>query len=94
MKVKNLMMLALFACGLTMMTVSCDKDNPKPTPQPGNTVKSKTIDATNYSNWTYINLETGETEVHRDFSEWLYLKNMHPDTIVSRTHRPRARRRT
>ena len=85
MKVKSLMMLALFACGLTMMTVSCDKDNPKPTPQPGNTVKSKTIDASNYSNWTYINLETGETEVHRDFSEWVYLKNMHPDTVVSRT---------
>ncbi len=24
--------------------------------------------------WTYINLETGQTETHRDFSEWNYLK--------------------
>ncbi len=61
------------------------KPQPQPQPKPDNTVKGKkTIDATSYADWTYINLETGETEVHRDFSEWVYLKNMHRDSVVSR----------
>lgn len=95
MKMKNLVMLALVACGMTMM-VGCGKDeptptpnpkpNPKPNPTPDNTVKGKkTIDATDYAVWTYINLQTGETEVHRDFSEWVYLKNMHRDSVESTT---------
>ena len=41
-----------------------------------------TVDATNYADWTYINLETGETEVHRDFSSWTSYKR---DTVISRT---------
>lgn len=27
-----------------------------------------------YSNWTYVNLKTGQTETHRDFSAWNYFK--------------------
>ena len=41
-----------------------------------------TVDATNYANWTYINLETGQTEVHRDFSSWTSYKE---DTVISHT---------
>ena len=85
MKMKHLMMLALMACSMTMM-VGCGDDKPEPTPTPGNTVAKKmTVDATNYADWTYINLETGQTEVHRDFSEWVYFKGMKRDSVVNRT---------
>ena len=68
-KMKHLMMLALMACSMTM--VGCGEDKPEPKPTPGKTVAKKmTVDATNYADWTYINLETGETEVHREFSSW------------------------
>ncbi len=98
MKVKNLMMLALVACSMTMtVSCGKDTPEPTPTPQPqpkpqpkpqpqpkpDNTVKGKkTIDATSYADWTYINLETGETEVHRDFSSWTYYSK---DTVKSKT---------
>lgn len=82
MKMKHLMMLALMACSMTMM-VGCSEDKPEPKPTPGKTVAKKmTVDATNYADWTYINLETGETEVHRDFSSWTSYKR---DTVISRT---------
>ena len=81
MKMKNLMMLALVVC--SMMMVGCGEDKPEPKPTPGKTVAKKmTVDASNYANWTYINLETGETEVHRDFSSWTSYKR---DTVISRT---------
>ena len=81
MKMKNLMMLALVVC--SMMMVGCGEDKPEPKPTPGKTVTKKmTVDATNYADWTYINLETGETEVHRDFSSWTSYKR---DTVISRT---------
>ena len=81
MKMKNLMMLALVVC--SMMMVGCGEDKPEPKPTPGKTVAKKmTVDATNYADWTYINLETGETEVHRDFSSWTSYKR---DTVISRT---------
>lgn len=59
------MMMALVALGLAF--VGCDKkdDVKKETIK-----KSLTVDATKYEMWTYINLETGQTETHRDFSEW------------------------
>ena len=82
MKMKHLMMLALMACSMTMM-VGCGDDKPEPKPTPDKTVAKKmTVDATNYANWTYINLETGETEVHRDFSSWTSYKG---DTVISHT---------
>lgn len=82
MKMKHLMMLALMACSMTMM-VGCGEDKPEPKPTPGKTLAKKmTVDATNYADWTYINLETGETEVHRDFSSWTSYKR---DTVISRT---------
>lgn len=34
---------------------------------------SMTLDVSDYANWTYINLKTGETQTHRDFSAWNYL---------------------
>ena len=82
MKMKHLMMLALMACSMTMM-VGCGDDKPQPQPKPDQGVTKKmTVDATNYADWTYINLETGETEVHRDFSSWTSYKR---DTVISRT---------
>ena len=64
MKMRNVMTLALVA--LSLAFVGCDKkDDVKETIK-----KSKTIDATKYEMWTYVNLETGQTETHRDFSEW------------------------
>ena len=82
MKMKHLMMLALMACSMTMM-VGCGDDKPQPQPKPDQGVTKKmTVDASNYSNWTYINLETGETEVHREFSSWTSYKE---DTVISRT---------
>ena len=82
MKMKHLMMLALMACSMTMM-VGCGDDKPQPQPKPDQGVTKKMIvDATNYADWTYINLETGETEVHRDFSSWTSYKR---DTVISRT---------
>ena len=81
MKMKNLMMLALVVC--SMMMVGCGEDKPEPKPTPGKTVAKKmTVDATNYADWTYINLETGETEVHREFSSWTSYKG---DTVISHT---------
>ena len=81
MKMKNLMMLALVVC--SMMMVGCSEDKPEPKPTPGKTVAKKmTVDASNYANWTYINLETGQTEVHRDFSSWTSYKE---DTVISHT---------
>ncbi|WP_074451951.1 HmuY family protein [Tannerella forsythia] len=69
MKMRNVMTLALVA--LSLVFVGCDKkDDVKETIK-----KSKTIDATKYDMWTYVNLETGQTETHRDFSEWHVMKN-------------------
>lgn len=66
---RNVMTLALVA--LSLVFVGCDKkDDVKETIK-----KSKTIDATKYDMWTYVNLETGQTETHRDFSEWHVMKN-------------------
>ncbi len=42
-----------------------------------------TVDASDYSKWVYINLETGETESVRDFSAWNYLNEN--DEVVETT---------
>ncbi len=66
MKIKNVMIMALVALG--MVFVGCDKNNDE---KPKDKVKkTRTIDASKYDVWTYINLETGDTVIRRDFSEW------------------------
>ena len=30
------------------------------------------LDVSAYDKWTYVNLKTGETEIHLDTSEWIY----------------------
>ncbi len=66
MKIKNVMIMALVA--LSMVFVGCDKNDDV---KPKETVKkTKKIDATDWTMWTYINLETGDTVRRRDFSEW------------------------
>lgn len=63
---RNVMTLALVA--LSLVFVGCDKNNDE---KPKEIVKkTQKIDATKYEMWTYVNLETGQTETHRDFSEW------------------------
>ena len=66
-KLKYLTVLAISASLL-----SCSK-NHNDEPQVKDPVKkTQTVDATNYANWTYINLETGETQTLRDFNRWNY----------------------
>lgn len=71
MKTNRVMMMVLLA--LSVAFVGCDKkdDVKKETVK-----KTKKIDATKYDMWTYINLETGQTETHRDFNEWTYFKTV------------------
>ena len=65
---RNVMTLALVALGLAF--VGCDKkDDVKETIK-----NSKASEATKDDMGTYVNLETGQTETHRDFSEWNYYK--------------------
>ncbi len=79
MKIKNAMIMALVA--LSMVFVGCDKNNDE---KPKDKVKkTKTIDATKYDVWTYINLETGDTVIRRDFSEWNYFLGMSKKKLVN-----------
>ncbi|HBX20794.1 MAG TPA: hypothetical protein DEF88_10155, partial [Porphyromonadaceae bacterium] len=54
---------------IALCAVACGDDD-EPTPKI--TEDEKTIDATSYSDWTYINLETGATQVVKDYSKWYY----------------------
>lgn len=59
-------MMAIAYCA-----VACDSDNDVEPEVICN--GSMTLDVSDYSKWTYINLKTGETQTHRDFSAWNYL---------------------
>lgn len=41
-------------------------------PEDGTYSALKDVNNTGYDTWTYINLQTGETETHPDASEWIY----------------------
>ncbi len=71
----------LFLMALTgLVFTSCSKDDDAPVV----VGKEMQIDASNYANWTYINLKTGETQTLRDFSAWNYI-DMNTGKIVSTT---------
>lgn len=59
--------LSIFAAVLCL--TACSKKDDPVIPVKNST----TIDASNYNNWTYINLETGQTQTLRDFNQWNYL---------------------
>lgn len=65
---------------------SCDKlktDVPVPSPE----AKELLIKAgrDDYQNWTYVNLKTGETETHRDFSAWNYYEGTGDKKTLKKT---------
>lgn len=63
------------ACGLLMglCAVACsDDEKDKNTDTQANVKKVTNLDVSAYDKWTYINLETGQTETHPDASEWIY----------------------
>ncbi len=64
---------------LAVLFSACNK--PKPA-EPETQIKTITVNAVNYNNWTYVNLKTGETQSLRDFSAWNYWKE---GSIVSTT---------
>lgn len=69
MKFYSYLLVGLLTLGFT----ACDNsDNAEPV-FTEKTVELKSIDASNYSNWVYVNLETGEQETHRDFTPWFYI---------------------
>ena len=54
---------------------ACNKKNvEKPVTPKSPEVKEFLVKVDNYSDWTYVNLKTGQTETHRDFSDWNYYK--------------------
>ena len=53
---------------------ACDKKNPEKPVAPASGANEFLVKANDYSNWTYVNLKTGQTETHRDFSDWNYYK--------------------
>lgn len=69
MKIKN----ALVMMTIGLLGAACSDDDDKGN-QWGDGIKNtKTnLDVSAYDKWTYINLETGETETHSDTSEWIY----------------------
>lgn len=65
-------MAVLFAAFvLTGFSCSKDKDENEPKKKEG---KSMELNTSNESMWTYVNLETGDTCMARDFSAWNYYK--------------------
>ena len=65
-------MAILFAAFvLTGFSCSKDKDENEPKKKEG---KSMELNTSNESMWTYVNLETGDTCMARDFSAWNYYK--------------------
>ena len=68
MRLKNV--LVMMTIGL--FAVACGDDDKGP--QWGDAVSDQktNLDVTAYDKWTYINLETGATEVHADANPWIY----------------------
>lgn len=67
----------LFSLFATLGFSACNDEpdpSPQPTPQPTpekfETRTFSFVDASAYGNWVYVNLETGETATHRDFTPW------------------------
>lgn len=69
MKIRKFM--ALFA--MVLAIVACDEKGEEPEKPAEVYDGTLTIDASDYTSWTYINLITGETQKIRDFSAWNYL---------------------
>lgn len=60
---------------LGLFAVACsDDDNQDDNKTQGDVTVTEVTngDYTSYSDWTYINLETGQTETHPDATEWIY----------------------
>ncbi len=67
MKKEHFLIMAVIA----LCAASCSKDNHEPEQQKSEE-KKLSVNATNYADWTYINLETGKTQVVKDYSRWYY----------------------
>lgn len=79
MKVKNYLMMMLVA----LCAIACS-DNDDNGPRWGTAVSNRmtNLDVSAYDKWTYINLETGETETHADANEWIYTDG---STVAAKT---------
>lgn len=60
----------LSACGYTNHFLDEEEEDPLAPSTPWRILKD--VNGSNYGNWTYINLLTGETESHPDAGEWIY----------------------
>ena len=69
MKIKDVLVMA--AIGL--LGAACSDDDNKGSQWGDGVGGTKTnLDVSAYDKWTYVNLKTGETEIHPDTSEWIY----------------------
>ena len=69
MKIKDVLVMA--AIGL--LGAACSDDDNKGSQWGDGVGGTKTnLDVSAYDKWTYVNLKTGETEIHLDTSEWIY----------------------
>ena len=69
MKIKDVLVMA--AIGL--LGAACSDDDNKGSQWGDGVGGTKTnLDVSAYDKWTYVNLKTGETEIHSDTSEWIY----------------------
>ena len=80
MKLKNVWLM--MALGLSVM--ACSDDD---APQWGDSVSDKktNLDVSAYDQWTYVNLETGETESHVDTNPWVYSDGTETPAKVAET---------
>ncbi len=60
--------MLVMATAILLGVFSCKKDEPKKKIE--TTQRELTVDAHDYSNWTYVNLRTGEMVTKKDFSDW------------------------
>ncbi len=73
MKLYDYLTVAAVVCSMTACEYTnhfLDEDEELPDDSPYQTKKD--VNASAYNTWTYINLATGETEVHPDAGEWIY----------------------
>ena len=69
MRIKDVLVMA--AIGL--LGAACSDDDNKGSQWGDGVGGTKTnLDVSDYDKWTYVNLKTGETEIHPDTSEWIY----------------------
>ena len=68
---------------MSLAFVACDDDDNNNDDNTSAEVKEFVdMDCTDYASWTYINLETGQTETHPDATEWVYTNG---DTRAAQT---------